>query len=450
MRVTVPGAAPQQPIPPIPQALRDAPENSWTRLNTNRFIDAWPPEVLDFANTKAIIQAWGSMAWDSRRGDLIFWGGGHANTPGNAVYRWRSASGEWERASLPSAIVADPLVTARYETVDGPLHSPISMHTYDGNTYLPIADRLLVFGGPQYQIGGGGPDIWDGNIRRMTGPYLWDPNKADPWAAGGLPGTHILSDAYPANAFPGRGDVGEPRLPAHRRAAGRERGLRRDLRRLRRGERQGRGLPGRRGAVALHHPRPDRSEPGHLRAGRLLGHSGSDPTGPGPTTRRDASGSTCAGATCGSSCWWRAARRGARSSTGGWSSRTRPTVPTCPSGTTPPGPARATAISLDYDPKRDRFLLWEGMNEVWSLEPPLDLANGQWLVTRLPQDPLAPDYPDRIAEGVISGGGALTFTGINGNWEYIPEWDVFLGVYHPVNGDIWAYKPEGWDPPAAP
>lgn len=47
-------------------------------------------------------------------------------------------------------------------------------------------------------------------------------------------------------------------------------------------------------------------------------------------------------------------------------------------------------------------------------------------MTRLPQDPLAPQYPDRVAEGVILEGGGLTFTGINGNWEYIPEWDVFL------------------------
>jgi hypothetical protein len=40
----------------------------------------------------SILKAWSSFAWDSNRGDVILWGGGHANYGGNAVYRWRDAT----------------------------------------------------------------------------------------------------------------------------------------------------------------------------------------------------------------------------------------------------------------------------------------------------------------------------------------------------------------------
>lgn len=122
---------------PIPQAIQAAPQNSWIRLNNNLFSDAWAPDGLTYYNTKAVIEVWSSFAWDSARGNLILWGGGHANYAGNEVYLWNSSSSLWGRGSLSSMAVADPNVAARFETVDGPMHSPISMHTYDGNIYLP-------------------------------------------------------------------------------------------------------------------------------------------------------------------------------------------------------------------------------------------------------------------------------------------------------------------------
>src|SRR3546814_4157205 len=74
------------------------------------------------------------MAWDSARGDLIFWGGGHANYPGNEIYLWHSSTLEWERASLPSEVVK--VADARFEAIDGYLNAPTSSHTYDNSEYL--------------------------------------------------------------------------------------------------------------------------------------------------------------------------------------------------------------------------------------------------------------------------------------------------------------------------
>ena len=44
------------------------------------------------------------FAWDSNRGDIVLYGGGHANYSGNDVYRWRSSTLLWERAAYPSEI----------------------------------------------------------------------------------------------------------------------------------------------------------------------------------------------------------------------------------------------------------------------------------------------------------------------------------------------------------
>jgi hypothetical protein len=35
-----------------------------------------------------------------------------------------------------------------------------------------------------------------------------------------------------------------------------------------------------------------------------------------------------------------------------------------------------------------------------------------------------------------------------GKWKYAPDLDVFLGVVAPETGDVWVYKPAGWEPPS--
>ncbi len=426
---------------PVPQAVIDAPPNSWVKLNVNRFVDAWAPGGLTPYHTKAVIEAWSSFAWDSNRGNIILWGGGHANYHGNEVYLWNSETGLWSRGSLSSSVVADPNVHARFETIDGPMHSPISMHTYDGNMFLPRLDRFVVFGGPQYNQGGYGADRYDDNgTRRWTGPYLWDPSKADPWKTGGLDGSHIVSAEYPANAIQGGGmwqnrdswpqgiPAGSDRIFATNFAAyADENGQ--DVLYL-----AGTGGLWRYTIRSLDDPSQDTYE----LVGRFNG--GLHPHGAGtfnPERRLwvelrgsdfvyyDLSSPGVAlGKVFNSRIVYADASEEGTFAFGSW---TWPTL--------------GDRFGLEYDPPRDRFLLWEGTNELWELKAPDDLATGHWILKRLTPPITNNPYPDRIADSVLSGGGYYTWTGTAGKWKYIAEWDVFIGLYHPIRGDIWVYKP---------
>src|SRR5262249_44521284 len=130
------------------QKLTDSSDASWVKLNLNQFVDVWTPaeDRPFFGSPDRVISAWSSMAWDPNRGDLIFWGGGHANYGGNEVYRWRSSTLSWERASLPSALVQTSSYPT-YETADGVMNAPIASHTYDNQEFLPIVDRFVTLGG---------------------------------------------------------------------------------------------------------------------------------------------------------------------------------------------------------------------------------------------------------------------------------------------------------------
>ena len=93
---------------PLLDIIRAMPDGSWQRVNANRFDSVWPADELrpmvfgGVSVPQKIISAWSGFAWDSRRGDLIIYGGGHGNYPGNDVYRLHSSNLLWERAALAS------------------------------------------------------------------------------------------------------------------------------------------------------------------------------------------------------------------------------------------------------------------------------------------------------------------------------------------------------------
>jgi hypothetical protein len=175
------------------------PEGNWARVNLNNYQDVWtPPDLrpLGAHDPSKIILAWSGFAWDTNRAELWLYGGGPRNYSGNDVYRWRASTRMWERASLPSQIARDPL--GNYMAVDGPDSAPVSAHTYDNNIFLPVVDRLLVLGGAAYENGGQYKRQSTATTSRNTGPYLFDPNRADPDKVGGTTGSHVQS----ANPYP--------------------------------------------------------------------------------------------------------------------------------------------------------------------------------------------------------------------------------------------------------
>src|SRR3569833_132697 len=72
----------------LPRLLQ-MPQNSWLRVDANLYSDVWTPpdlEPLDqdgVTHTPSkIILAWSGFAWDCNRGDVIIYGGVHANYSG--------------------------------------------------------------------------------------------------------------------------------------------------------------------------------------------------------------------------------------------------------------------------------------------------------------------------------------------------------------------------------
>jgi hypothetical protein len=180
---------------PLLAQIEATPAGEWRKVSQNLYSDVWTPLDLRPLNGSTpsspskIILAWSGFGWDSRRGDLILYGGGHANSSANDVYRWRSSSLFWERAALPSEITRI-FNTSAFMAIDGADAAPASAHTYDNNLYLPIFDRFLTFGGGLFDTGGPyvRPDETVAGATRITGPYLFDPGKADGDKVGGTTG----------------------------------------------------------------------------------------------------------------------------------------------------------------------------------------------------------------------------------------------------------------------
>ncbi len=162
--------------------LAATPPGGWVKASTNFYSDAWATGADAVPNNwpGAIVRAWSSFAWDSGRGNMMLWGGGHANYAGNEMYVWNGATGEWGRGSLPSRLDVNGFV------VDSA--APQSAHTYDNNVYLPVNDMFLTFGGAARPSGGAFQET-DGTNVSNAGPFLWDPTKADPNKVGGTTGS---------------------------------------------------------------------------------------------------------------------------------------------------------------------------------------------------------------------------------------------------------------------
>lgn len=173
--------------------LTATPEGGWVKASSNKFSDAWAPAgdavsgnvpPYSYANPGSIVRAWSSFAWDASRGNLLLWGGGHGNYRGNEMYVWQGANGAWGRGSLSSTI---GIYAGLYLVKDDA--APQSAHTYDGNIYLPKNDLFVTFGGAAFNSGGAFAVRNGLGGVKSAGPWMWDPNKADPFKVGGTTGS---------------------------------------------------------------------------------------------------------------------------------------------------------------------------------------------------------------------------------------------------------------------
>lgn len=410
--------------------LSNLPENSWVKLNRNTFEEVWTPydqrpkpaDAPSVGSPHSIIAAWSSMAWDSNRGDLIFFGGGHANYPGNEVYRWRSATLQWERAALPSEVVSVIEGGALYEAVDGPFNAPIAAHTYDSSEFLPEVDRFITFGGAAFNTG----RYFELADLTRTGPYLWDPGRANADAVSGTAGSQVNADLYPdvvgGEMWQNRHNL-QPDFP-------------------------GDPKPGSSGTFWINGTSAYATENGldvlYLSANaELFKYTLYDLDTPGMDTyERLGKAGAVAPSGQGAGAYDPARNifvRTSGSTFSYWSlEQAGPSNPSIVFTPTVQGGVfdfnRLLDYGLDYDPVRERFLLWNGESDIWQLLVPADLDSGTWILTPLAVIP--GQVPD-IAAG---------HTGILGKWKYVAALDAFLGAFDDYEGQIWAYKPTDWQP----
>ena len=428
-------AGPARPNPVL-AILAGIPEGSWVQVNHNRLQDVWTPKDhrLSYThlgdNLAGIIGAWSSFAWDSTRGDLLLYGGGHANYGGNDVYRWRSASLLWQRAALPSQISPVPGILYGMP-VDGADHAPASMHTYDNTLFLPLMDRFITFGGAAFGSGAGYLKQTAPNTFISTGPYLFDPTKADPNKVGGTTGSGVNPltrggqmwqnrDTY----VTGQGDLKPTSFVAGMTASAVENG--RD--------------------VVYVAGRANFSTTAHLY--RYTIPSLSDPT-QDTWERVGLSWTTVAAEGTGAydptaRVFVRTGQQGIGpfvywdlTQAGPWN-RDAVIHPTDLSGRPLPSDIRGIeGIGMDFDPVRVQFLLWRGGAEVWALRRPSGAVTAHgWTV-------------HREAAATLPGPGSVERTGggVLGKWHYAPDLDAFVALQHPVDGEVWLYKPHGWRAP---
>lgn len=412
----------------IKSLINNLPANSWSKLNTNEYQDVWTP--LDqrtrpdggtvFGSPANIIRAWSSFAWDSNRGDLIIYGGGHANYPGNDVYRWRASTFKWERASLPSETVLVPNIEDLIIPVDGVDNAPSSAHTYDNSSFLPVADRFVTFGGALYNTAGPfqRPDGSD------TGPYFWDPAKADGNKVGGTTGSHVNPQKFPniqgGNMWSNRNNIKDnlnDNSHSQRKIS------------LLNGttayaEENGKDV------VYLQHQNnlwryivndvDDSSQDVYELVGRTFDSFHGKGAGAIDTKNnlyvRNATNTFT---------FWSLENEGEEN-------KNKNFLPDVLNGDEFDF-AKLIDYGLDYDSKRERFTLWGG-EDVWALTPPEDILNDNWTL-------------DLIFNGTAGPSlGDFPFIGVLGKWKYIEDLDIFLGLIDPFKGDIWAYKPEDFAP----
>jgi hypothetical protein len=416
------------------------PEGEWLRANLNSYSDVWtPPDQRPLFGSSnpspyKIIVPWSSFAWDPNRGDLWLFGGGHMNYSGNDVYRWRASTQMWERASLPSEIKQDDL--GNWQAIDGWDNAPGSAHTYDTNSFFPHIDRFVVFGGAAYNSGAAWSREVTPTSRRLTGPFFFDPSKADPNKVGGTTGSQVQRVAgyggiVGGNMWTNRDMfVNIPNFPIILSqvngctAYANENG--KDVAYI--GGRSG-------GSTNLNlykYTVNDLSNP----AGDTFQQVGTFWNGTAGLT-------TCAidpvrklfvrtGFNTAPFIYWNLANPGANNK----DARISVVDPTGEFGTLLSSNAiNMQYCAIDFDPMRNVFDLWCGDGRVWTLTPPNPVSPSGWTIVKQRTPGLATPTGD-------------VGTGLLGKWKYVPNLDAFIGLQDPVNGNVWIYKPVGWVNPS--
>lgn len=413
----------------IDLALSGMAPNSWQKINLNQFQDVWTPANLwpTIDSPRSNISGWSGAAWDSKRRDLLIYGGDVGYEEGNEVYIFHTETGLWDRGSLPSQVVRRGDIT-EITTVGGSNDAPVSGESFDNLVYLKNADRLAVIAVSREG------ETFKNEADVKTGPYFWDPSKANPLLVSGSDGTGVDPSYSGGQMWENRDNFYEP----------------------------GRPSPGSSTSGSAEYASIDGKDVVYFSDGTgLLWRYTVDPRGGAFDTweqvgNRPWSGQAPGGAGVfieSHNIFVRAAR--SSSSLGGVLQFTRLDDIVTPTRN------RALSVLLDpslgislpaskflgmgYDPINDQIVLWDGGEDLWTVNID-DLLSAD--DTSADDGGIPSLYGYFTPEHMFPTGDAPTippryYTGVYGKWIYLEEEKAFIGVIDPFAGDVFLYKPAG-------
>jgi hypothetical protein len=294
------------------------------------------------------------------------------------------------------------------------MNSPISSHAYDNLEFLPIADRMINFGGAAAHSGSGFEKT---DQVTKTGPYLWDPSKADPTKVGGLTGSHVNPTLFPhvvgGEMWENRDTWGDgPRIPGSMVQGTTDYAL----------------IGGMECVFVNTYSQGlwkytipdvnDASKDTWEQVGVVYDSYSGEGAGAYDPVRNIYVRTSKTEFT-----FWDLDNASP-------SNKNISFAPADPTGQF----ALSQHWGMEYDVVRDRFVLWEGDADVWYLHAPDTPSASGWTLQKA-------SAPTNAAPVAPTG-----FTGVLGKWDYVDSHDIFVGINSSTSGDIWAYKPEGWSP----
>lgn len=443
-----------------PNALLDlvaaAPADSWILGNTNTFSSVLPGD--DYTTMfgtgvgipQQIIRAWSSFAWDDKNHRVICFGGGHANYGGNEILFMDARSLLWKLAYYSSDVVTN---ATGHQTIDGPLHSPISSHTYSNNNYLPKLDRFITFGGAAHSSGG--PmivtDAGGNTLRIVGGGYTLDMSQACQGKVGGVTGSNVKRNTTAGVDLPGANawycrdyvlnhpsaSLVSSEMAKHIDSftCYREEGGKDVL--------YVAAVTGGGTNPALF--RIEYSDANNYltdvvtKVGRAWDNAGTDAGGSLDTDKNIIA--YLGNATYPIFGW-------DLNYAGGGNNNFR----VQPAGLTGSGAAAFLAIGvadmgLLYDEVRHRYVAWSRGGQLWSIETPSGspVPTTGWVVTEI-SNPSSPRPWTSAEMGAVTPYGEND-SGVHGKWKRSKSLDLYVGLQGAISGNVWFYKPSGWTDP---
>lgn len=402
----------------IDTALASMAPNTWRKLNLNKFQDVWTPAALRPNQTtpSSNIFGYSGAAWDSLRAKFHIWGGDIGSEEGNEVYSFDATTGLWERGSLPSAIPLEYGVTERPYVIGGIYDAPLSGESWDNVVYLENMDKLAIMGISRNS------NTWKDADGTLTGPYFWDPAKADPNKVSGSDGTGVNPNTPGGNMWENRDNHATPRQTLasahHIDSNGIDTVLFSDSR-----------ANLWRYTVDPHNPLLDGWKQLAARPHSGLNAGGAAAYDP----KRNIYVRPAYDANI--MLFWDLKRENEGVFKG-------ETVMLDPSlGRT----IVFRDYGMDYDPDLDKLVMWNGDNKIMYIDfadlISVDQTNMLNIRGFFKIQELTPTGMDNPFNKTTKN-----FTGVYGKWHYIKEKKAFIGVIDPVSGDVYVYKSGATNP----